>query len=359
MNQEWTIPLQIGVSIGNPMIEAASARPRSDRLIAQTAARPATANTIAVEAADALIERFSVASLKKMSFEWGTALSLSLASRLAYGDTAEVTATAKNVWSLGTCEFIEADETQCFVATSPDAVLLSFRGTEALGDWLANLNILGTSRPYGKVHRGFLGAFQVVEQQLTSILDRFSGRRVLLTGHSLGGALALVAAAEWRGKFDISWVQTFGQPAVGKKDFQGFMEVNYGDTYYRFVNDDDIVPMVPPSFRHAGRLIHFTEDGDIERVLGSGELEALEIDLGPVPVETPMLTQEQFDLMRAQLLQERAMKGGAPLTEESVERAAEEVTAQTGVEGLEGLFPSVADHSMDLYVAKVARKAGF
>jgi hypothetical protein len=118
-------------------------------------------------------------------------------------------------------------------------------------------------------------------------------------------------------------------------DFQGFMEVNYGDTYYRFVNDDDIVPMVPPSFSHAGRLIHFTKDGDIERVLGSGELEALEIDLGPLPVETPMLTQEQFDLMRAQLLQERAMKGGAPLTEESVERAAEEAMVETGADYLD------------------------
>lgn len=318
----------------------------------------------AVEVADPFIDKFSVASLNATSFDWETALSLALAARLAYDEAGDVKDTSRNLWGLPTCEFVEADETQCFVATSADAVLVSFRGTTSLGDWLANLNVLTTTRPYGTVHRGFLGAFQVVEQKLIALLDQFPGRRLLLTGHSLGGALALICAAEWHSKYNISWVHTFGQPAVGMKDFQGFLETTFGDNYYRFVNNNDIVPMVPPFFDHAGRLIHFNGDGDIESAVGSGELDALGIDLGPVPVETPMLTQTQFDLMRARLLTERAATGGAPLPEESVERAAQEAIGATGPEGVEGLegwfsFPSVADHNMDLYVAKVAHQAGF
>jgi len=321
--------------------------------------RPKGVEIRAIESVDSHIDKFSIASLTAISFDWKTALSLALASRLAYGAATDVENTAKQRWGLMTCKFVEADDTQCFVASSPDAVLVSFRGTENLGDWLANLNVLGTTRSYGRVHRGFLGAFQVVEQQLISLLAGFPGRPMLLTGHSLGGALALIAAAEWRDKFNVSWVHTHGQPAVGKKSFQGFLESNYGDNYYRLVNDDDIVPMVPPLYRHAGRLIHFSADGGVESALGSEELEALGIDLGAIPVETPMLTEEQFDLMRAQLLQDRAAKVGAPLTEANVERAAADAAAQEGAEGLEGFFPSVADHSMDLYVAKIARQAGF
>ena len=63
--------------------------------------------------------------------------------------------------------------------------------------------------------------------------------------------------------------------------------------------------------------------------------------------------------MRAQLLQDRALRGGAPLTEADVEHAAVEATAMEGVESMEGFFPSVSDHSMELYVAKIAHKAGF
>ncbi len=358
MTDAWTVPFQISVSIGDPQPAAGLAVISAGAAAARPAAPQKKAKVSAAEeAADAFTDKFSVASLQATSFHWRTALSLALASRLAYSSSPEVASTTRQAWGLETCEFVEADDTQCFLATSPESVLISFRGTEALGDWMANLNLLTTTRPYGKVHRGFLGAFQVVEHKLTSILEHNAGRRVLLTGHSLGGALALVAAAEWRNRFRIAWVHTFGQPAVGKKEFQISIEEGYGDAYYRFVNADDIVPMVPPLFRHAGRLYHFDDDGKLEQAYGSGELEALGVDLGAMPVDTPMLSVEQFDLMRAQLLQERATTGSAD--EESVESAAQLAVLQSGEESVEGLLPSVADHNMDLYVANVAHQAGF
>jgi hypothetical protein len=355
MTHEWTIPLHIRVSIGTPVVQPAGRR-ESDRATKYGARRiraRASEAGVAIESVDAFTDKFSVDSLKKGSFNWTAALSLALASRLAYSTPVEVTATARKVWGFDRCEFLEADDTQCFVAASGDAVMVSFRGTEAVGDWLSNLNTLSTTRPYGKVHRGFLGAFQVVEEQLTSILKKLPNHPVFLTGHSLGGALALIAGAEWRGKYDIGGIHTFGQPAVGKKDFQTSLHRNYGGDYHRFVNDDDIVPMVPPFFRHAGRLIHFTKDGDIESISDAADVEAMEADVDL----TPMLTKEQFDQLRAELWQERAKRGGAPLPEEAVEHAAEEAT-QNSTEGLFGFVPSVLDHRMELYVAKVARQAG-
>jgi hypothetical protein len=368
MSQEWTIPLQIRISLGTPgqgaQLAAApavgpQARVERGAPLAKRALPPSHGS---LESTDPYLDKFNVASLKAKDFNYRTALSMALASRLAYADKATVEGTAKNLWKLQTCEFVSVEETQCFVATSPDAVLLAFRGTENLGDWLANMNMMSTvgSNPsYGRVHGGFLGAFIDVKAALEKILDPLAGRPLLITGHSLGGALALIAAAEWQGKYNISWIHTHGQPAVGKKDFQVFMETHYGRVYYRFVNDDDIVPMVPPSFSHSGYLVHFGEGDGLESLAGSPELEAVGVDPGLLPVETPMLTKEQFDLLRARLLQERAL--GETLDEGAVEAATLESVAgpEAGVENLEsleGLLPSISDHSMDLYVAKIARQ---
>jgi pimeloyl-ACP methyl ester carboxylesterase len=352
MTHELTIPLHLSISIGTPVVRPFGSRGPDRADNAARRARSSDYTGVVTEAPDTFNKNFSVASLKKGPFTWPAALSLALASRLAYAGANDVTATARSMWKFDEGEFIEADDTQCFVAVSSDAVIVSFRGTESVGDWLSNLNTLSTSRPYGKVHRGFLGAFQVIEDKLSYILNKLAGRAVFLTGHSLGGAVALIAAAEWRGKYDIGGIHTFGQPAVGKKDFQNFLRMNYGGNYHRFVNDDDIVPMVPPFFRHAGRLVHFTKDGDIESISSAAEVESLETDVDLAP----MLTKEQFDQFRAELWQERVKRGGASLPEDAVEHAAEEAV-QTSTEGLFGFVPSVLDHRMDLYVAKTARQA--
>lgn len=359
MTQEFTIPLKISVSLGSPVLVTAEVSTEVTR--GEAKRREMAADTVtssAIESTESHIDRFDAASLTAKTFQWKTALSLALASRLAYGAAGKVEDTVQKMWGLDMCKFVEEDDTQCFIAASKKAVLVSFRGTENLGDWLANLSVLGTTRNYGRVHRGFLGAFQVVESQLSSILSGFSDRPVLLTGHSLGGALALIAAAEWRSKFQVKWVHTHGQPAAGKESFQKFFRSNYPANYYRFVNDADVVPRVPPFYSHAGRLFHFTGSGDLES--GASivhESPGSEVDVNPE--QTPMMTEEQFNLMRAQLLQDKAMRAGAPLTKADVEHAAREATALGGTEGLEGFFPSVSDHRMDLYVAKIARQAGF
>jgi V8-like Glu-specific endopeptidase len=333
-----TIPLEVKVTVGEPHVArtpAAAVVPKPAEGVLRRR-RP-------VPAAEALA-KFRASSLAATSFDWQTALSLALASQLSYESPSVVMATARDSWGLTSCEFVEADDTQCFVAASMSAVLVAFRGTESLGDWLGNLNLVRTTRNYGVVHRGFLGAFQVADARLRAILSEFSGHPVLLTGHSLGGALATLAAAEWQGQLRISGIYTYGQPAVGKGSFPAFITQHYAGTFYRFVNDDDIVARVPPTYRHVGRLFHFDADGELRHQTESvaREMAGAVLPLvAPSPEEPRMMTEAEFDAMRAQLLAQRAQA---------------RVSGMESLEGpmVEGIVPSVRDHSLELYIAKIA-----
>lgn len=322
------------------------------------------------------VDKFDRASLSAPRRKWLKTLSLALASQVSYLPEKEITQITKETWGMRTCKFVNVDDTQCFISATLDTVLVAFRGSELnLGDWMGNLNMLSTTRPYGKVHRGFLSAFQVAQEEIEAELARFPNFPLVITGHSLGGALAVVAAAEWKlQKRRVLWVETFGQPGVGlgklifgQGAFCDFMDEHYEEIYYRVVNDMDVVTMIPPAYKHCGRLVRFDYDGEVSNALGSSELESLGADLGEVEQNTPMLDQEQFDKLRAELLQQSARQGDVPLQKAAVENAVESavdgvVVGPAGVTGEEGFLPfvpSVTDHFMANYIAKIAHKAGY
>ena len=141
---------------------------------------------------------FTLSSLAAEGFTWKAALSLAMASKLAYENEVIVGNVVRNSWGFAECTFIDVNETQGFIAHTPDVVLVAFRGTESLGDWLGNLRLLSTQRPYGAVHSGFLGAYLVAQGEIASALSQAGAgsKRVFVTGHSLGGALGAVFAAE-------------------------------------------------------------------------------------------------------------------------------------------------------------------
>ncbi|HIH36371.1 MAG TPA: lipase family protein [Methanocellales archaeon] len=181
--------------------------------------------------------------------------------------------------------FFDAKSTQCFVASNDDFIIVAFRGTETnLGnkqpnyadivyDLLTDVRVLLV--PYeggGLVHEGFKQALEEVwldreiEGQriigLKSYLDELStqkARPVWFTGHSLGAALATLAAERY-GK--ARGLYTFGSPRVGNMEFKD----HYKLMHYRFVNNDDLCTRVPPeafSYRHVGNVIFIGSSGRI------------------------------------------------------------------------------------------------
>ncbi|MBB1270911.1 lipase family protein [Shewanella sp. SR44-3] len=168
------------------------------------------------------------------------------------------------------------------VLSNDKEVGIFFRGTNVLSDWFINLNIkpqitmINGKKIY--VHSGFLKALnqypkEQEEYNLFEILEKTlvefeaSKKAIVLAGHSLGGALAVLSAARLQDKYqnNISNVITFGQPAVG---FVGFKKSYLLDNETIRVNSGlDIVTFLPgPFYKHVGRQIWIHNDEVFENV---------------------------------------------------------------------------------------------
>ena len=111
-------------------------------------------------------------------------------------------------------------------------------------------------RAGGHVHEGFLAAYAEISDQLDAVVKAKRPEQLLwLTGHSLGGALATLAAAHFHST-PLHGTYTYGSPRVGDA---AFVNVLPRLSHYRFVHRDDWVATVPPEFLgylHGGSLRH-------------------------------------------------------------------------------------------------------
>lgn len=214
---------------------------------------------------------------------FANALAMAQSSEIAYRDETVVKNGIEKIVggnrTLQDFKFLDnaLTHTQGFLAGFEDAIVLGFRGTEHLRDWLQDGQIkLVPFRQIGLVHLGFRNAVDSVYDEIESTLQQWSGRgRTLwITGHSLGGALALVAAAYLRFPADptktlprpIAGLYTFGQPRTGTVNFCQSCDGNFGSTYFRYINNEDLVTRVPPrelAYWHGGKDQYIDRNGAI------------------------------------------------------------------------------------------------
>lgn len=153
---------------------------------------------------------------------------------------------------------IPETDTQAFVVvrkatdTEQSFAVLCFRGTKQVRDWLTNIEVEPTPianprtgvDPIGNMHKGFHDAFKSAEGEIRRRLELDEVRNLPLyvTGHSLGGALAVVATW-YLSSTTLAACYTFGAPRVGDAGLLGWFKT----PIYRIVNAADPVPFVPPS----------------------------------------------------------------------------------------------------------------
>lgn len=139
-----------------------------------------------------------------------------------------------------------------FVAESKQCIVIAFRGYAAYpADLVSAYDILQVPYPFvsngGKTSRGFTCSYQSTRNSLIRELNRLAAaKRLFVTGHNYGGALAVLAALDIAVNtgFSTPIVYTYGSPRVGDPDFAcRFNQVVKNSA--RVVNIHDSFPTFP------------------------------------------------------------------------------------------------------------------
>lgn len=162
---------------------------------------------------------------------------------------------------------------------SPSAprVIVAFRGTYSIANAIIDLSTIPQDYvPYSDekvdqqnkdetnchkcmVHAGFMTSWRVTRTQMLGTLEHLIKQhpdyRLILVGHSLGGAVAALASLEFHAKGWGPQITTFGEPRVGNQALTEYIDEvfydqnrgNASDRYRRVTHVDDLVPLLPLS----------------------------------------------------------------------------------------------------------------
>jgi triacylglycerol lipase len=134
---------------------------------------------------------------------------------------------------------------------TPVGLVVAFPGSNNIPSWIADLDIETVNVPgVGDVHKGFWDAWQAIR---VPVLAASAGQPVTLVGHSLGAALALMAAAD---------MTASGNPPVAVYGFEpprvsgdsALAELLKDVPMLLTLDGKDIVPDLPPELQHARPL---------------------------------------------------------------------------------------------------------
>lgn len=185
-----------------------------------------------------------------------------------------------DVWSCATCmntniyESKIIEESELVITgynTEYNNIFVGFRGSSNIQNWLDNLQVSHIS-PYDdeliSVEKGFYKIYNSLRDTLYNKLDelslKYKTNNILITGHSLGGAIASLFAFDicyYSLPYKINTLVTFGSPRVGNNHYSEYM-YSFQLVSYRITHYYDIVPHVPEeklNYKHISQEIWYNE----------------------------------------------------------------------------------------------------
>lgn len=191
--------------------------------------------------------------IKRAAYSDRTAWLMAKMSKLAYlpfeNDDTELKAALSEA-NFELIKWFSKEGTQAFLAKrdSDRMVVLSFRGTQTEGLTLETFfdvftdvyATMHTDKNGVKTHKGFQMAFQKVETEILQQIQGLADYGLYITGHSLGGALALISTSVINSE-NLGACYTFGSPKVGNEEFDDKIKA----PIYRVINSYDVVPFLP------------------------------------------------------------------------------------------------------------------
>lgn len=153
-----------------------------------------------------------------------------------------------------------------------DYFALAFRGTDEVRDWIDNINTIPIAALFGKFHRGFYKSLERIWPNIASYYQKkrlelrqhdSTPKGLFLTGHSLGGAMATIAASRLIEKdYPFTGVYTFGQPRAVTAATADIFNIRARSRFFRFQNNNDIVTRLPArmmGYSHVGTYMHILQ----------------------------------------------------------------------------------------------------
>ena len=160
-----------------------------------------------------------------------------------------------------------------YVAEDSTATIV-FCGSKIRHHFTINAVVWPWIRP--RRHAGFVRAWRHIQKDVEDWLksELPNGGEIILTGHSLGGAIAQIAAYELRlpklplpNAYQVKHVVCWGSPRIGGARMRGLYRKSNKPNLHRntrhIMRGGDIIPFLPPPpfYKHVGREFALSEDG--------------------------------------------------------------------------------------------------
>jgi predicted alpha/beta hydrolase family esterase len=154
---------------------------------------------------------------------------------------------------------------RAIVASKDDYLILAFRGTDNIQETLADFVIVTTKSGNpafkGKVHRGFWSLYENIRKEFLAKVKKYAkgGKRIYITGHSMGSAMAIYAAHEldYLG-YNVAGLYEFASPRYGNEGLTNyFRSVKFPK--YNIAEPTDIVPQIPPTRNSMDSFLRLTD----------------------------------------------------------------------------------------------------
>lgn len=215
-------------------------------------------------AADLPTSTLDPAPSEAWQLPWANSVIAAEVSDIAYSDSADERAHRLAHWGLVEVGFVSGDRsTQVLLAEDQDHrfLFVGVRGTQEFRDVVLDANVLWRApswEPDVSLHAGFVNAADAVVGQVRDAVTRANdgGKTVILTGHSLGGAVAHILG--YRLDLDdaaVHSVITFGAPNSGNAAWVDRYNDRLLDRTHDFQNDLDPVPCMPANPRRWQSLL--------------------------------------------------------------------------------------------------------
>lgn len=173
-------------------------------------------------------------------------------SELAYKKQSEI---PENFEGMELIKFLDNDNTEmCIFKDTPNNTLyVAFRGSSEFKDFLSDATFVPRNFMNTTAHRGFVKAFLKIKQDMVDTVSgsvKYGGDaapKIILTGHSLGGALANLALYFFLAiDYKNAWLVSFGSPKVFYANKLTEIHNEFNTRAIRICFSDDAVTNMPP-----------------------------------------------------------------------------------------------------------------